>query len=775
MQAFLKLSLVFICLIAIACGTQAQGIIRGFIKDKETGQSVIFQPIGLVGTQYGTVTDENGYYSLTKIPPGTYTIIISSLDYEEITENVTVENDRVVARNFLLEKKITTTDVVEINGDKSDQRNNTNVSVETIRPQDIKRIPGVGGQPDLAQMLTTLPGFISTGDQGGQIYVRGGSPVQNKVLLDGMIVYNAFHSIGLFSVFDTEIIGNADVYTGGFGAQFGGRISSVMDITTRDGNKREHRGKLSVSPFGANAIVEGPLKKLKENGSGISYILSVKHSYLDKTSPVLYPYINDGQGLPFTFTDIYGKISFGGNNGSKFNIFGFDFKDAVSNYRSLASLAWENVGVGGNFVIVPATSAVLISGNFAKSKYNVALKEDNLPNRSSSINGFNFGLDFKYVIKNDVLKYGIEIVGFSTNYSTFNPLGVNVEYGQNTTELDLFGTYKFNRGNWVVEPGIRFQYYGSLSVFSPEPRLSAKYKVNERLRIKGATGIYTQNLMATNSDRDVVNLFYGFLGGPENIQTQFTKPDLTVREVKNPLQRAIHYIFGFEFDITERLNLNVEGYYRKFTQISNTNRNKVFADTPANADRPDALKKDFVLESGWAAGCDVVFKYEDKRNYLNLVYSLGKVRRWDGFQWYYPVFDRRHNVNVVASRYLGKEKQYEFNLRWNMGSGLAFTQTQGYYQPQGVGQGVALDYLTSNSSSLGIQYADLNKGRLPYYHRLDMSIKRSFKLANKAKLEVNIGLTNAYNRANVFYVDRVTSQRVNQLPFMPNAGINFNY
>jgi len=162
----------------------------------------------------------------------------------------------VVAKNFLLKKGDNVLSEIEVSAEGQDQRNNVNVSVETIRPQDIKRLPSIGGQPDLAQALTTLPGFVSTGDQGGQLYVRGGSPVQNKVLFDGMIVYNAFHSIGLFSVFDTDIIGNADIYTGGFNAQYGGRISSIMDITTRDGNKREVDGHIGLNPFGVRAHLE---------------------------------------------------------------------------------------------------------------------------------------------------------------------------------------------------------------------------------------------------------------------------------------------------------------------------------------------------------------------------------------------------------------------------------------------------------------------------------------------------------------------------------------
>ena len=771
-----RLLFVLVFLISAACA-QAQGSVRGFVKDAASGQPVLFISVILEGTQYGTQTDENGFYSLTKVPAGNYTLVIKQLGFKEIREQIAVTNDKLLTKNYMLEVDDLILGEITITEEGDNQRNNVNISVESMRTKDIKRIPSFGGSPDLVQALTTLPGIISTGDQGGQIYVRGGSPVQNKVLLDGMIVYNAFHSIGLFSVFDTDVISNADVYTGGFSAQYGGRISSVMDISTRDGNKRELDGNIGVNPFGVKAQIEGPLRKLRPNGSGISYILSAKKSYLDQSSKMLYPQINDGNGLPFNYGDIYGKVSFGGSTGSKFNAFGFSFNDAVNSYQSLASLNWKNNGGGGNFVVSPSSSPVLISGNFARSKYEIILQEENKEDRSSAITSFNFGLDFKYNIDKDVLRYGVEVVGFSTYYKTFASLDNAriIEYEQNTTELNAFFDYKLNRKRWVVEPSLRIQYYSTLAVFSPEPRLGLKYKVTERLRLKAATGLYTQNLMATNSDRDVVNLFYGFLAGPENLQNEYTTPDLEKKEIKNVLQQAIHYIAGFEFDITEKLNLNVEGYYRDFRQLTNTNRNKIFDDTAENQDQPEELRRDFVVETGWAAGGDMVLKYEDKRYYLNLVYSLAKVNRWDGFRWYPPVFDRRHNLNLIGNYNFGKDRTYEVSVRWNLGSGLPFTQTQGFYQGQTANGGISLDYLTGNSQYLTVQYADLNGGRLPYYHRLDISITRSFKFKNDTALEVNAGATNLYNRANVFYIDRISGKRIDQLPFLPTIGFEYKF
>lgn len=772
LKSALTLVLILVAFMTTAQTAGKEGTLRGFITDANSKEPVLFAAVYLEGTNFSTQTDVNGYYSITKIPHGTYTVVISSVETVELRREVVIERS-LTSRNFEVASKTYQVGTAEVSTSGGEQKNQVRISVESIQPQDIKKIPSFGGTPDLVQVLQVLPGFVSTGDQGGQLYIRGGSPVQNKVLLDGMIVYNPFHSIGLFSVFDTDIIRNADIYTGGFNAEYGGRISSVMDITTRNGSKTKFGGAAGISPFGARLLLEGPLRKAKEGKGSISYLFSGKQSYLDQTSKLLYNYVDD-EGLPFQYQDIYGKVSFAGPSGSSFNVFGFNFSDQV-NYQAVSDLNWNNAGGGFNFVVVPSGSPVLIDGNFSVSNYRVQLIEEGLPERFSQINGFNFGLNFKYLLGESEFKYGIQAVGRRTDFQTFNALGVKVEQIENTTEMGIYMRYKYQKGNLIIEPSFRAHYYASLAKLSPEPRLGIKYKVNEIFRLKAAAGIYTQNLIAANSDRDVVNLFYGFLAGPENLQDEFLESDGSIREIEDPLQRAQHVIAGFEYDLTERLNLNVEGYYKRFSQLTNTNRNKLFADNIDNQDIPETLRKDFIVESGFAQGVDVVLKYETKKTYLWFVYSLGNVDRWDSFQWYDPVFDRRHNVNFVASQAFGQDGEWELNARWNLGSGLPFTQTQGFYQPVEVDGGVGSNPLTDNPGDLAINYAGLNEGRLPVYHRMDLSVRRTFTFSEDSALEITAGVTNIYSRENVFYVNRVTNEVVNQLPILPSIGLDFNF
>lgn len=777
----IKISTVLFLLTVFSFAASAQTAnIRGFVYFKESGEPALFTTVFLKGTTHGVNTNVDGYFSLTQVPAGTYTLMVAYLGYDTLSESITVKAGEIATRKLFLNKSSIEMDIVEIEGDQTQKVLDPNVSEIKITPRDIKQIPAVGGEPDLAQYLQILPGVIFTGDQGGQLYIRGGSPIQNKVLLDGMIIYNPFHSIGLFSVFDADIIRNADVYTGGFGAEYGGRISSIMDITTRDGNKKRVGGKISASPFAAKALVEGPLKKQTDDmdkGTS-SFIFSAKHSYLNHTSKVLYSYVDTG-GLPFSFSDLYGKVSFNSANGSKFNIFGFNFRDHVT-YKALSDFGWNTYGVGSNFLLVPANSSILVDGVFAYSNYKIGMKEELQEPDSSSIGGFNMGLNFTYFRGVNEVKYGIEVLGFKTDFTFYNQVKRKIQQQEFTTELAGYVKYKIVSRNkkFLIEPSFRAHYYASLNNFSPEPRLGMKYNATDKLRFKLAGGFYSQNLISATSDRDVVNLFYGFLSGPDNLPDAFTDVNGEEQPVKHSLQKANHIIIGAEYDLFKNLDVNLEVYRKNFTQLTNINRNKLYEDDGSNADKPDILKKDFIIETGVAQGVDLLLKYDHKRLYVWAVYSLGFVTRWDGIQEYMPHFDRRHNMNLVAAWTFGKNKDWELDGRWNLGSGFPFTQTAGFYEHQAFTDGINSNYLTSNTSpntQLGILYGPLNQGRLPYYHRLDITIKKKFLINENSEVEVTAGATNVYNRENIFYFDRVQYKRVNQLPIMPSVSANWTF
>lgn len=764
------------------------GTVRGIVTNEEDGNGVPFAKVVILEAEKFANTDVDGLFSIPKVPAGTYTVRITAAQFTEFTQQIVVESGKITDVNISLLKG-KNLGVVEVTHDDKDKKIDPRTSVIKITKKDILRVPVTGGVSDIAGYFQTVPGVVSTGDQGGQVYVRGGTPIQNKILLDGMTIYNPFHSIGFFSVFETDLIRSADIYTGGFNAKYGGRISSIMDITYRDGNFKRFSGAVGLSPFTSNVLLEGPIVK----GSNVSFVLSGKASILETTSQLFYPYINrdsldtndDGifdkdtsYGLPFNFWDLYGKVTVKGEGANKFSVFGFAFNDKV-NYQAVSELSWKSFGGGTNFILVPLNSELFMKGRLNFSKYDIALEEENLEPRTSGIFGGELAFDFTYYLpRKTKLDYGFGFSYFATTFQTFNEVNRKIEQNENTIEAGAYVSYRHVSKNkkLILEPSFRVQAYSSVGQVTAEPRFSGKYNINEIFRVKVAGGYYTQNFTATTSDQDVVNLFYGFITAPSNIPDDFTLQNGEEINITNGLQKAWHGVTGFEVDLTKKLKMNVEGYYKFFNQMTNVNRNKIYEDDAENSEIDDVFKKDFIVENGTAWGGDIVFTYTGKKLYIWTAYSLGKVVRWDGFQEYAPVFDRRHNINVISTYTFGKNDSWEVTGRWNLGTGLPFRQTVGVYE-EPVMNNIDDDYITNNADELTFIYDEGNNGRLPTYHRLDINVKKTLTWEDKPNLKLEIvgGVTNVYSRNNIFYVNRVTNEKVYQLPVMPSLAVNFKF
>ncbi|MBR1784762.1 MAG: TonB-dependent receptor [Bacteroidales bacterium] len=773
----MKQFLTTVMLVMLAVTAAAQGTVKGVVVDESNGEAVPFATVMLENTSNGTITDLNGFFLINKLKAGDYSVRVHCIGYEEHRETVTINERRSVNITVKLKPMSQTIKTVEVTSTRSEERKmQTQVSVEKLTASQIQQMPSVGGTADIAQYMQVLPGVNSTGDQGGQLYVRGGSMIQNLTLLDGMVVYNPFHSIGLYSIFETDIILNADIYTGGFGAEYGGRLSSVMDIKTRDGNKRRHSGKLGINTFGASILLEGPLKRETDNSrSAITYLLSAKNSYLSHTSKILYPYVSGG--MPFDFTDLYGKLTINSGTGSKASLFGFVFDDSVSNFQSIANYHWRNIGFGTNFMLVTGSSAIL-EGTLAYSNYRIGLDDGSTQDKFSTIGGFNATLQATNFIGDNRLSYGLSMEGYTTDYQFWNQYSKHISQHEPSTNLSVYMTYKAIAGKWLLEPGVRLIDYASLRSLRPEPRISAKYNATDRLRFKAAAGLYSQVFLDARSDNDVVNLFTGFLTGSADLGVPSS---FLGSEVTTCVQQARHLIVGAEYDITKLVSLNAELYVKHFNQLLNANRNKMYDtdEDPAYGmggvfEKPEYLTKNYIIEDGIATGLDISLTADLDRLYLWATYSLGYVQRTDEVLTYNPHYDRRHTVNVLATYTFGKENCWEISGRWTIGSGFPFTQTQGVYQMLGFDGNITGDY-TRENGDYSIHYAELYKGRLPAYHRLDIGLKRKISMGARSVLELNLGATNVYSRKNIFYFNRATFERVNQLPLMVTFGLNFRF
>ena len=233
-------------------------------------------------------------------------------------------------------------------------------------------------------------------------------------------------------------------------------------------------------------------------------------------------------------------------------------------------------------------------------------------------------------------------------------------------------------------------------------------------------------------------------------------------------QKAAHAVFGVERDINDHFDINVEAYYKDFNQLISLNRNKTVASDP-----------DFRKETGEAYGIDFLAKYQAKKVYLWGAYSYAIVNRFDGEQTYPPVFDRRHNMNLMATYAMGPKDEWEFGARFNFGTGFPFTLTQGFNNQINFSDGLDTDVYGGNEQNpadIGIIYStERNSGRLPVYHRLDLSAKRTFTFSKYSKLQITASCTNVYDRPNIFYFDRVRYARVNQLPILPSLSATFEF
>jgi hypothetical protein len=763
--------------IFILSATGQSGILRGHIYDAESGEPIAFASIRLLNSDVGVYSDVDGFFQLNEIPEGNRSIQVSFLGYLDTILELSVRVNIIRYLPIYLIRSSIELQTIDISASAQQARTEVQIGQLQISRDKIKSLPTIGGESDIAQYLAALPGVVLSGDQGGQIYIRGGAPVQNRVLLDGQLIYNPFHSIGLFSVFETETIRSVDVLSAGFQADHGGRISAVMDIKTREGNKNRLSGLASVSPFQGKILVEGPLKKLKkENGTSVSFLFTGKYGWLDKTSPHLYRYAVDSNfysfakkdtalssfrtlGLPYRYQDVYGKISMMGENGSKLNLFGFSFTDQFV-LPNIAAQKWETFGGGMNFLLSPLQSSVRIEGNIGYSKYFLSLIERNTGPRSSSLESYTARLDFMQGTNRSALEYGLELISLNTGFQFENPFKVSISQNDFTTEIAAYFKFKYQRNKLILQPGFRMHYYASQGQFSPEPRFGLKYLWTEHFRIKFGGGMYAQNLISLANNQDVVQLFSGFLVGPE---TALYRGDSNT-PVPSRLQKARHFVAGFEWEPFALFSFSVEAYRKNFNQLIVLNRNKRKATDP-----------DFFVEEGSAEGLDVVLAFKPASFDFSLSYSLASVVETANTFKFPTVFDRRHSLNFLFSYLSGKSKQWKWAAHWYVGSGFPFTQTQGFFEENNLDDMLQTDIAKGNYPLGSLLAEEINGGRLSYYHRFDLSATYRHKWMKKAYLEASCAITNVYNRQNIFYVERISNQRVYQLPIIPSLNVTVGF
>ena len=726
--------------------------IRGFVTDDADGQALPGVNVAVEaggGRLVGAAADLDGFYTIAGLTPGRYVLRASFVGYETFADTLNL-SEGIVQIDIRLVQTTTELDEATIEGERTSGAANVTAGLQRIRVEDVALIPAPDVTGDLANYLTTLPGVISTGDRGGQLFIRGGEPSQNLVLLDGMPVFQPFHVLGFYSAFSNDILSTADVYAGGYKARFGGQLSSVLDITTRNGNKRRFGASASVAPFVSSILFEGPI--VRDKGS---FLISGRKSVIEQGAANLI-----SEPLPFDFGDVFGKVHFALTPASQISVSGLYTFDIGTIGDPDAprpdEVRYNNAGGSLRYLLLPAAVPILgsvgLSYSYLDTQLGPSVPSESLSPeialvRSSRISRFNAQFDLTYFLRNADVRFG----GFVRTATTDNDLGglfQNIASDRsNVTEAGLYIEPELKIGSALrVTPGFRATLSPSLGEEFFEPRFRAVLELGGH-RLSAAVGLYNQPIVGISDRRDATSIFTIWTTAP------FAE-----------IPRALHVLGGYRMQPTRWLDLAVEGFYKDLQNLS-------IAEWTAFP----RLTVNLQAAEGEAYGMDVRAEVRAGDAYFSANYGLSYVTyaaTQEHFELWYgdetlvfrPPHDRRHQATLIAS---APVFGFDVSLRWQFGSGLPYSRAFGFdvYIPPSNTPDVF-----NEPGQPRVIYERPYNGLLPNYHRLDVSVDRTFDLGF-ASLTAQAGLINAYDRRNLFAFDIFTQKRVDQLPLIPTFGL----
>lgn len=718
----------------LAAQAQQQAAIQGIVAESNTGRPLAGVAVALEAdgkVAYGAHTDQNGVYHIDDVRPARYTLRTRLIGYREHVETVALMADKRLTVNFRLDQV-----PAVLNGMVTNPEQGAAVKElgrQIVTPDQIRAVPVPGGTGDLVSYLQTLPGVTTAGDRGGQVFVRGGLPAENEVLVDGIPIYQPFHILGFYSVFPEDLVSSADFYAGGFGARYHGRTSSVLDVHLRDGDSQKFRATGSLSPFLADAVVGGPM------GQGASWIASVRHSLVQQTSPTLL-----GTPMPVSFESELVKMTSGQNEGC--SVLGMHTADRgqIDTEVKGSHVSWDNRLIGLKCVTL-RDNGQRVEVNWSYSGSGSAAVTNGASNLQSSVWRVQHALHVNDLLGSIPVEAGYELYDETTHYDLSELFADQVNRSFDVViGASGYGEADLSRGrNFHAKPGVVLV---AAPTFGVEPRLRASWTPfgPSGGTLQGAFGVYRQNVIGISDMRDVGSVFTAWMKPPEG----------------GPLQ-ATHEILGWQQPVGNGFNWSLEGYAKQLKNIpvAEWQAAALFTTTLGRAD-------------GTVYGSDARVELSRPHFYgfVGYGYNWTMYRSaqagfadWFGqpVQSYHPAQDRRHQVNALATTDVAG---FNISARWQFGSGLPFTQ------PIGFDEGFLFSRnLYDVHSSLGTSRLVLDKpftGRLPAVHRLDLSVERDFDLS-MGRLTIQAGAINAYDRQNMFYYDLFTGHRLDQMPLAP--------
>lgn len=757
--------------------------LSGYIKDKETGENLTGANIIVQNSGEGAVSNDYGFYSLS-LEKGKYVVVFQYVGYKVKRKTIQLDEDKRISVS--LPPQAINTETVEIKGERPDANiESVEIGSEDMKIDKIEKMPALMGEVDIMKSLQLLPGVQSSGEGSSGFRVRGGGPNQNLVLLDEAVVYNTGHLFGFFSVFNSDAINNTKLYKGGIPAEYGGRLSSVVDISMKEGNRKEFKAEGGIGLISSKMTLEGPI----DSGKG-SFMVSGRRTYIDVLTK---PFIEgtDLEGNSYYFFDLNAKANYRFSDKDRLFLSGYFGRDVFSFTsntgsfgvdmpwgNSTGTLRWNHLF---NDKLFMNTSVIFNDYNFE-----IGIQQENWDfGLLSGIRDWNAKTDFSwYPSSQHTVKFGADYT-----YHTFIPSTASGESSEGVEiqtedarkkyahEGSIYIQDEWELNNkWSFNGGIRlsgfhqvgpYDYYdneadtliksygeneGVTTFYGIEPRIKGRYKINQKSSLKAS---YTRTLQ--------------YLHLVSNSGTTLPT-DVWVPSTKNVKpERANQFAAGYfrNFD-DNTFETSLQLYYRNMD-------NQIEYDNGYQPQLERQLERDFVYGRSASYGAEIYIK-KRKGDFTGWIsYTLSKTTRYfDGLRTevFPSKYDRRHDLSVVGN--------YELDDRWTISSTFIY----------GTGQATTLPARrTLIEGAVHNVYGERNGYRLQPYHRMDLSVTLGPKNPEQKDFHSSwvFSVYNIYNRQNPFFLYfenqgsllsgslETQAKKVSLFPILPSIRWNFKF
>lgn len=750
-----SLLLVFIFIPFLVNAQEQLAAIEGFIKDAKTGEHLLSANVAVQEVNKGISSDKKGFFVLDNLNPGTYTLVCSYLGYQQYEETVILEQGETLKIEVQLVPKNLKMDEIVVKSKSNTGIERSHINAQFVSGELIEKLPAV--ESDILQSLQMMPGIQASSDYSSQLYIRGGSPDHTLILLDKTPVYGPTHFFGFYSTFNPDVIDDVILYKGGYPAKYGGRLGSVLSLKSQRGNTDKAGASVTASMLASRIAVEGPVPKgswkISSRRSTIGPVLEVLRNHASGV-PDDYHFYDSNASLSLhpTAKDIFNLNMYAGKDHIVFPVAGESA--LIMDYgNQTANLNWEH-SFSSNFY-----STITLSGSryFKKSVLDEAgysVQKDN------EIEDYTVHAEFDY---NPGERHHFQFGASAATTEVLLSDGLDGGKSfRNTIQNETISAYI--QDEWMpfqklkITPGFRFTQYLNGGHQFAEPRLTVEFLPWEKLTLHASYGEYNQSMSLMTNEA-----FTGFdmwMASGEGIKPSHGR----------------QYVAGIQSTLFKSYSLSADFYYNEM--------NDLFEPDPYTRHQPSMdYKEQFRVGEGYSYGMELQFEKRAGKLTGFIGYSLGYTwRKFPGYnrspiesdskgRYYPPKYDRRHDLTAVLS--------LDINNHWNITTAFTYATGQAYTQVTGRYAAVTLPHIPFRDNVFTVE--KVNAGRLPDYHRMDVSLSRSGSMFSKYDYKLSMQLINVYSRRNIWFynysfeTNPVKRREIKLLPIIPALSYTINF